>query len=431
MALQRKMRMKLNKSSQLLLVTAASLLAASLLTACETLTVDFVYVSSALAAGINNYGLIDVFEINSESGKMRQIPSSPFPSGGRRPVAEAVSADNKNLFVVNQDDNSIVQFVIGSDGKLYPFNTANTPGIFPMAVARIKQICLSWIFTSHCPLCSDAKPCSGSVAVYPLNAATSSNPVTLGTPLTNNAISAQYWPLTALNGTDIMVPTAVNLVASGSCVFVAAYDSSVAPHAGYVFGFAVGSGGTLSAIAGSPFAAGTQPTGIASDASSTYLYVSDSAHSDVLGFTIGATGVLTALSNSPFAAGNQPSAVAVDPNYPYVYVTNAIDGTVTAYSMTNGALTTLGNYTIGSDPVAIGIDPSTEHFLFTANFLDNTVSGFQLSTTAGTLLDSQFSPFSANAQPNRRCSHSAQRHRRRNREVMATSSTAPLPRGSR
>ena len=74
--------MKFNKSGQLLLVSAASLLAAGALSACSTLTVDFVYVTSALAAGPNNYGEVDVFEINSESGHMRQIPTSPFPSGG-------------------------------------------------------------------------------------------------------------------------------------------------------------------------------------------------------------------------------------------------------------------------------------------------------------------------------------------------------------
>ena len=105
------MRMKFNKSGQLLLVSAASLVAASLLTACSqltaTLTVDFVYVTSAKAAGPDNYGEIDVFEINSESGHMRQIPTSPFPSGGRNPVAEAVSADHSNLYVVNEDDNTI------------------------------------------------------------------------------------------------------------------------------------------------------------------------------------------------------------------------------------------------------------------------------------------------------------------------------------
>src|ERR1700689_4665618 len=129
------MRMKFNKSSQLLLVSAASLLAAGLVTACGTLTVDFVFVTSSKAAGPNNYGQINVFEINQQSGVMRQIPTSPFPSGGRDPVAEAVSSDQFNLYVVNQDDNTIVQFVIGNDGKVYPQNTVNTPGIFPLAVA--------------------------------------------------------------------------------------------------------------------------------------------------------------------------------------------------------------------------------------------------------------------------------------------------------
>src|ERR1700679_2077446 len=124
------MRMKFNKSSQLLLVSVISLLAASLVSACSlvqsTLTVDFVYVASSKAAGANNYGQIDVYEINSESGVMRAIPASPFPSGGRDPVAEAVSSDYNNLFVANQIDNTIVQFVIGNDGKLYPSNTVNT-----------------------------------------------------------------------------------------------------------------------------------------------------------------------------------------------------------------------------------------------------------------------------------------------------------------
>ena len=59
------MRMKFNKSSQLVLIAAASLLAATLVTACsqitQTLTVDFVFVASSKAAGANNYGLINVF----------------------------------------------------------------------------------------------------------------------------------------------------------------------------------------------------------------------------------------------------------------------------------------------------------------------------------------------------------------------------------
>jgi 6-phosphogluconolactonase len=112
--------------------------------------VDFVFVTSSKAAGPNNYGEIDVFEVNSESGFMRQIPTSPFPSGGRNPVAEAVSTDNTNLYVVNQDDNTIVQFVIGNDGKLYPQNTVNTPGSSPSPSPSMERTCLSWTPTSRC-----------------------------------------------------------------------------------------------------------------------------------------------------------------------------------------------------------------------------------------------------------------------------------------
>src|SRR6516164_646749 len=166
------MRMKFYKSGQLLLVSAASLAVACLLTACtqltETLTVDFVYVTSAKAAGPNNYGEVDVFEINSQSGHMRQIPTSPFPSGGRNPVAEAVSPDYTNLYVVNRDDNSIVQFIIGSDGKLYPQNTVNTPGVFPMAVSVAKTSLYVADTYQPLPTCSPASPCSGSIAVFPI-----------------------------------------------------------------------------------------------------------------------------------------------------------------------------------------------------------------------------------------------------------------------
>ena len=224
------MRMKFNKSSQLALVSAASFLAATLVTACsqitQTLTVDFVYVASSKAAGPNNYGEINVFEINSESGRMRQIPSSPFPSAGRDPVAEAVSADYGSLFVVNQDDNNIAQFVIGTDGKLYPYNTVNTPGIFPLAIAANKSNLFVVDTYEPLPICSTADPCPGSIAVYPLSTGSIANPVAMGTPVTNSAVSASYWPLT-LSGakfSHIIVPTAVNVLASGSYVYVSAYD---------------------------------------------------------------------------------------------------------------------------------------------------------------------------------------------------------------
>lgn len=397
------MRMKLNKSSQLVLVSAAGLLAATLVTACaqftETKTIDFVYVASSKAAGPDNFGEINIFEINSDSGAMRQIPASPVPSGGRNPISEAVSTDYTSLFVANRDDNSIVQFVIGTDGKLYGNNTVNTPGVFPVSIASSSSNLFVVDTFPPLPSCSTAAPCSGSIAVFPLTAATANTQIAIGTPAFNPAVSAQYWPL-AIAGkpADVIVPTAVDVLPSGKYVFVTAYDSSVAPFAGYIFAFSVGSGGVLTPIAGSPFAAGAQPSAIASDASGTYVYATDFVRNQVLGYQV-SSGVLTPLSGSPYPAGNGPSAVAVDQAYNYAFVTNATDSNLMVYSMSNGVLTRLGSYAVGTQPVAVGVDPSTERFIFTANFLGNNVSGFQLQQANGTLFLSQGSPFPSNNQP--------------------------------
>jgi 6-phosphogluconolactonase (cycloisomerase 2 family) len=322
-------------------------------------------------------------------------------------VAEAVSKDYTNLYVVNQDDNTIVQFQIGSDGKLYPQNTVNTPGINPLAVA----VSSSYLFIAdtYQPLsCSTAAPCSGSVGVFPILNALQAQALTpsqiagtLGQQVDNPANGANYWPLTLTgkNSSDIIQPTGINVSASGANVYVSAYDTIA--KTGYVFAFSVASSGVLSAVPGSPFPAGVHPSAIASDSTGGFVYVTDFASGDVLGYSA-ASGVLTQFGTYP--AGNQPSAIAVDPNYPYAFVANSLDGTVSAYSKnSNGTLTNLGTYATGVDPVAIGIDPGTSHFVFTANFLGNqavgTVSDFELNTANGSLVNAQHSPFNSNPLP--------------------------------
>ena len=386
------MRMKLNKSGQLLLISAASLVAAGLLSACSTLTVDFVYVTSARAAGPDSYGEVDVFEVNSESGHMRQIPTSPFPSGGRNPVAEAVSTDNTNLYVVNQDDNTIVQFVIGNDGKLYPQKTVNTPGVFPLAVAVVGPNLYVADTYQPLPTCSPAAPCSGSIAAFPI-----AKTGALGTPSGNPANSSNYWPLILPSSPkDIVLPTGIAALASGNSVYVSSFDSTSG--AGYIFAFAA-SGGALTPVnAGVPTPAGVHPSAIASDSSGNYLYVTDFSSGNVLVYSIGSAG-LTPVSGSPFPAGNNPSSIAVDKTGKFAYVASAQDSTVTAYAISGGALSRIATYATGTQPVAIGIDPSLNQYLYTANYLGDTVSGFQINASNGTLLITQYSPFKSNAQP--------------------------------
>ncbi len=408
------MRMKFNKTSgglgRLGAVSAASLVIAGLLTACsqltETLTVDFVYVTSAKAAGPDNYGEVDVFEINSQSGHMRQIPSSPFPSGGRNPVSDAVSSDNTNLYVVNRDDNSIVQFIIGNDGKIYPQNTVNTPGVFPLAISVAKATLFVADTYQPLPTCSPAAPCSGSIAVFPILPAAGS--VAAGKLLTHTTINScnglEYEPL-SLPGVagHVITPTALKASNDGSSLYVTAVDAST--NQGYLFAYSVGSIDcgqtapftTLTPLPGSPFLAGTHPSAVTVDPTGAYVYVTDFASAKVLGFTV-ASGGLVAISGSPFPTGNQPAAISIDATGKFAMVAESQDSSVATYAINNGVLTRVGSYATGPQPVAVGIDPRMNKYIFTANFLGNNVSGFALNID-GSLFNTQFSPFSANANP--------------------------------
>jgi len=406
--------MKFKKSGgpgRLLLVAAASLGVAGLLTACsqltETLTVDFVYVTSAKAAGPDNYGVVDVFEINSQSGHMRQIPTSPFPSGGRNPVAEAVSTDHTNLYVVNQDDNTIVQFIIGSDGKLYPQNTVNTPGVFPLSVSVAQTMLYVADTYQPLPTCSPAAPCSGSIAVFPIlpaHGSTEAGQLQTNTPI-NDCNGLLYVPtILPAAPSHVVTPTSIHATDNGANLFVSAVDTT--DNRGYLFVYTVGSitcGSnasvpSLTPLPGSPFPAGIHPSAVTSDPSGSFVYVADYASANILGYAVSAGG-LAPLAGSPFPAGNQPASITIDATGKFAAVANSLDSNVTTYSISNGVLVRVGSYPTGLQPVAVGIDPRMNTYIFTANFLGDNVSGFALDATGGTLLNTQYSPFTANANP--------------------------------
>ncbi len=380
----------------LLLVAAASLSVASLLTACQqltgTLTVDFVYVTSARGAEADQYGVVNVFEINSESGRMRQIPTSPFSSDGRNPVAEVVAPSNNTLYVVNRDDNTIVQFAIGNDGKLYPQNTVNTPGIFPVATTiQGKNLIVADTY-QPLPTCSPAAPCAGSIAAWPIK---SDDSLDTQNPFVNAGLNANYWPLTVPGAAaDVVAPTAIT--ASGSNVYVAAYDSTA--NTGYVFSFAVNSSSLTPLNGGVPTPAGAHPSAITVDSSGSHLYVTDLDGNAVLGYTISGSA-LAPISGSPFAAGNEPDAIVIAKSGNLAYVANSLDSNITAYSVSGGSLTKIATFATDTQPVAIGIDPGLNQYLYTANFLANTVSGFKIDTSTGSLVNVQFSPSSSNPNP--------------------------------
>jgi 6-phosphogluconolactonase (cycloisomerase 2 family) len=215
---------------------------------------------------------------------------------------------------------------------------------------------------------------------------------------------------------DSILPTGVTVLANGSAVFVSAYDQSAynpggttssTANPGWVFGYTIGSGGVLTGSSGSPYKAGVKPSGLASDPTNRFVYVTDFASNQLIGYTIQGGNILNFLSNGPFKTGNEPTAVVIDPRGKYIYVSNALDSSVSAYAidLSSGTPSTAVNATgsatnsTGTSPVAIAIDPALGRFVYTANSLDNTASGFRLNPASGSLTQTQSTPYSTGSKP--------------------------------
>jgi len=381
--------MKFGKVGQVGLVCVLALAIATLFTACNPVNVGYLFV----ATNKQTPGQIEVYKIDPVAGYLKTIPTSPFPSGGRNPIAEVVSPDFKNLYVVNEDDNNIVQFGIGTDGKLYAQSTVNTPGSFPLALAINAAGTFLYVVDTLEPVagCSLSNACPGDIAVYPIDPKTGA----LGSAVANNSQYPDFWPLLK-NPSDtktVLTPTAVNVLANGNDVYVSAFNGS----SGYIFGFSSDSSGALTPLNnGLPWTAGQMPVALTSDAGSSFLYAVDESKNTVTSYAIGAAGSLTPQSTA--ATGGAPSALTLFGSN-FLYVTNSGDSNVSTYAISSGNLTRSANNASDTNPIAITVDPKNIGYLYTVNFLGSSVSGFQIDPNSGALINTQNTPYPSMAQP--------------------------------
>jgi 6-phosphogluconolactonase (cycloisomerase 2 family) len=378
--------MKFSKLSQLFLVSAIGLLVATIFTACQLVTVDYVYVSNASG--------IDTYAVDSESGALR-MATSEITSGVNIPVSMAVTSDYLHLYVANQGNNTVVHYKIASNGALTAADSI-TLANEPVAIA---------VNAANTYLYVVSGSTSATLSEYPLSSGTIGAATNITAPLTIPGFAG-----------DTVVPTNVAVLPNSGAVYVTAYDKSAynpggtttsiaAP--GWVFGFAVGSGGALTPSTNSPYRAGVKPTGIVAEPANRFVYVTDYASNQLIGYGINNGSTLNFLLNGPYKTGNEPSAIAVDPRGQFLYVANSLDASVSAYSIDlktgtpSGAVNPTGQAANATDaePVAILVEPSEGRYVYTANFLGNSVSGFRLDPTAGTLKQTQATPYPTGQNP--------------------------------
>jgi 6-phosphogluconolactonase (cycloisomerase 2 family) len=361
-------------------------------------TVSYVYMATSNTLP---HGLINSYQVDYQSGFLYVMADSPVDTGGRNTVAMVAAPNNKFLYTVNNFDSSVVEFAIGTDGKLYPQHTYNITGSFPTAAAidsagKFLFVTFTYQVTANGQsLYTPANPGPGGVTVFPINSDNS-----LGTPFTVNV------------GRN---PVAIATSKSGNYVYVVEQDSATQAN---LLGFAENSTGALTPMAGvtinpgnvpsTGFASGLNPSGILGDANGTHLYVTDKVANQIAVYTIGANGVPALTSTAATDAG--PMGMSFDLNGKYLYVAANAANTVNIYNVgSSGQVSRLasgGTVQVGNGPTCVSVsgapsnaNPRHAVYLYASNSLSNNISGEQLNEQDGTLVQMLGSPFGGSSLP--------------------------------
>jgi 6-phosphogluconolactonase (cycloisomerase 2 family) len=364
-------------------------------------TVSYVYMTTSRTLP---HGLINGYQVDYQSGFLRPLADSPIDTGGRDTVGLVVAPNDLFLYTVNNFDSDVVEFGIGTDGKLYPWNTYNTTGSLPTAGAidaagKFLYVTFTYQNTaSGAQLYSLANPGPGGISIFPVN---SDN--TLGTPTTVNV------------GRN---PVGIVTSPVGNYVYVIEQDSATTLN---VLGFTeTPATGALTAmpgvtinpgnVASTGFASGMSPSGLLVDKTGTHLYVTDSVQNQVATYSIGSNGVPTLIGGGTASTDSGPMGMAFDLSGKYLYVVaynaNTIDGFTVGASGVPVRSTVAASSAVGTGPTCVTIsgapsdaNPNHAVYLYTSNGLSSNVTGEQLNPADGSLDQIPGTPFSGSPLP--------------------------------
>jgi 6-phosphogluconolactonase len=396
-------------------VLKASLLSLAValgLTACSNdYTVSYVYMITQGVQGATNHSLINSYQVDYQSGFLYNMPDSPNDTGGRDGVSIVVAPNNLFLYTVNNFDSAVVEFAIGTDGKLYPEHTYNISGSLPVAAAIDaggKFLYVAFTYQTNpdgSQLYTPANPGPGGISVFPIMP----SPAKPGDPDKNSLGK----PTTFNVGRN---PVAIATSPTGNFVYVLEQDSASNAN---LLGFTENaSTGALTAMPGvainsgnvpsNGFASGPTPSGLLVDSSATHLYVTDKTLNQVATYSLNANGVPGPPTTTLTDAG--PLGMSFDLSGKYLYVAANIANAIDIYNIGSNGVpvrsTVQPTAQAGNGPTCITVSgaPSNAHpthavYLYTSDSLSNTVTAEQLNESTGTLSQVLGTPFTGSQLP--------------------------------
>jgi len=287
----------------------------------------FAYIANAGEANIS------LFKIDKSAALTEVMPRTPT---GKNPASMVMDAAGSLLFVANTGSNTITAYSIDSGTGALTASTA-APAL-----------------TGFSPIRLAISP-SGKF-LYVANQSSAS--------ISGFAVDTSGG-LTSVPNSPIHVGQGPNWIAfdpSGKFLYVASLLD------GDFSGFTVdGTSGSLTPMNGSPYGVVTSSTTVTPltslvvDSSGKYLYVTSQSSNNVYAFTIDAnSGVPTAITTSPappYAAGTAPSFIITDATGKFLFVGNESSSNITVFGIKadTGVLTSLATNSTSSAPASMAV----------------------------------------------------------------------------
>jgi 6-phosphogluconolactonase (cycloisomerase 2 family) len=253
-----------------------------------------------------------LFNINSTTGALDEVlPRTALVTSsggvGLSPAVMTMDSGGKYLFVGNQVTNDIWVYSIGSSGALTFVSSAQV-GASPDSLTLSASDGFLYV-----PV-----PTFSAVYVFSVSAGVLTQ---VGSPIVVNGGVGDLG--IDPGGKFLYVPNpSLNTVT----VLLIQSDGSLVPRPGL-------------------FATGTLPVAAATNATGAFLYVANSASTNLSQFKVDTTtGALTALTTTVAGTGTNPESIFVDPDAKFVFVINEQSNSITEFTInTDGTLATTGN----------------------------------------------------------------------------------------
>jgi len=337
---------------------------------CKTNATRFVYVANDGSNSISTY------TIDATTGALTAVATLSVSAG--TPHFLAVNPQRGYLYMTNGGSNDVSVYAVdAASGALTAVNGSPFPtGSNPSSVTIHPSGALVYVTNQTDGTISaySQDPASGAlIAVAGSPFTMGSNPVSVAIPDWTNPLFDVY--LYACGGSNNISAFTIN--ENGTTLT-----------------------GALAAMSGSPFPAGSSPVSMVVDPVGKFIYVASQGDGTVSAYAGDpAKGSLTPIAGSPFAAGRGPSAV-VDTFGGFAYVANKTDSSISAYQISAGVLrATVGSpFMAGTAPSSLTVD-NLGKFLYAVNSGSNNISAYAIDPATGALTPVTGSPFASGSGP--------------------------------